>query len=94
MRPNSSKAGSKKKTHVLLKTFHHNHGDFIDEYRPEDSCEDSMLVDPGLESSRESRLVHCSQPFLQFSTDCLDEFSVIQASVEDLPNRELLVYLP
>lgn len=76
----------------LLKTFHHSHGDLIDKERPEDSWEDSMLIDPGLESSREPRVVHCSQPSLQVSTGCLDGVSVIQAAVEDLSKAIYKIY--
>ncbi len=39
-----------------------------------------MLIDPGLESSRDPRLIHCSQPSLQVSTGCLDGVSVIQSA--------------
>ncbi len=41
-----------------------------------------MLVDPGPESSREPRLIYCSQPSLQVSTGCLDGVSVIQSAIE------------
>jgi len=41
--------------HLPLKPFYYRHGDFTDEKGPEDSWEDPVLVDPGLESSGEPR---------------------------------------
>ncbi len=44
-----------------------------------------MLVDPGLESTREPGLVHYSQPSLQVISGCLDGVFVIQSTVKYLP---------
>lgn len=45
--------------HSLLEPFNHCHRNLVNEQRSEDSWEDSMLVNPGLESSGELRIVHC-----------------------------------
>ena len=42
--------------HPVPKAFHNGHLDFIYEQRPEDSWEDPVLVDPGLELSRDPDL--------------------------------------
>lgn len=74
--------------HSLSKTFNYRHEKLMVEQRPEVSWEDSMLVYPGLESSREPRLASLAPLFsasLSVSTGCFDGVSVIQTAVGDLP---------